>query len=76
MQANLTNIMGNHHSKLDVSTCHDGIMVLLEYLLTLRHIPVISINTFHSYFSANFEGPKAVFRKTEYKASLTYLYAA
>ena len=43
------NIMGNHKFKLqlDVSTFHEGIMVLLENLLAGRHIPAI----FNSHIS-------------------------
>ena len=43
LQIILTNIMANHQLKfhLDVLTCHEGIKVLLENLLTLRYIPTI-----------------------------------
>ena len=42
-QTNLNNILANHQLQfqLDVSTCHEGIKVLLEKLLTLRYIPAI-----------------------------------
>ena len=72
--------MENHQLKfqLDVLTCHKGINVLPGNLLALRYIPAI-FNSHLSYFSANFDvnfsEAKAVFRKTEYKVSLTYLYA-
>ena len=48
-QTNLNNIMANHQLQfqLDVSTCHEGIKVLLEKLLTLRYIPSI----FNSHIS-------------------------
>ena len=43
IQANLTNIMGTNRIKfqLDLVICLEGIMVLLENLLVLRHIPAI-----------------------------------
>ena len=48
--------MGNNHLKfqLDVSSCHEGIMVLLENVLALQHIPSI-FNSNISYFSASFD---------------------
>ena len=73
------NIMGNHRLKLQVyvSTCHEGIMVLLENLLAWRTYQPFSIHIFPkkiSHFSVNFDLRKLIKGLRQYSGKLNKIF--